>query len=172
MISESGIPAAASTTHARIYVDMSNSHNTGVAIANPVVGQTSIVISAFQKDGFTPVGESQGPIVLAGYAHQAKFADELISGLPEGFTGVLDISSLTPFAALTIRSLYNENHDFLMTAFPVSDVNREAPSPIVFPQIADGDGYVTEFILISPTGEASTTLSLYDETGNPLPVGD
>jgi len=104
-------------------------------------------------------------------------------GIPQGlrsivlepapdFTGVFDISSETPFAALTIRSLDNERHDFLMTTFPVADVTRPAPSPIVFPQIADGDGYITEFVLISPEGEVSSTLSFYGEDGVPLEFGD
>jgi hypothetical protein len=34
LVTESGIPAAASTTHARVYVDLSEGHNTGLAIAN------------------------------------------------------------------------------------------------------------------------------------------
>jgi len=109
--------------------------------------------------GATRVGTSQGPLQLAANGHAAQFADQLISGLPAGFTGVLDISSLTPFAALTIRSLINEVGNFLMTTFPIADQNRTAPSPIVFPQVADGGGYVTEFILISAGQAASTTLS-------------
>jgi hypothetical protein len=91
--------------------------------------------------------------------------------LPTGFTGVLDISSTTPFAALTIRSLLNERHDFLMTTFPIANANAPAPSPIVFPQVADGGGYVTQFIFISPTAASSATLSFWDETGAPLAIG-
>ena len=84
---------------------------------------------------------------------------------------MLDISSTTPFAALTLRSLDNERGDFLMTTFPVADANQAAPSPIVFLQIVDGGGYITEFILLS-SGEASnTTLSFYDEDGVPLAMG-
>jgi hypothetical protein len=105
---------------------------------------------------------------LVGNGHDAQFADQLITGLPVGFTGVLDISSTTPFAALTIRSLINERGDFLITTFPIADANRAAPSPIVFPQIADGGGYVTQFILISTSESSSTTLSFYGDDGTPL----
>jgi hypothetical protein len=52
-----------------------------------------------------------------------------------------------------------------MTTFPIADANTAAPSPIVFPQIADGGGYVTQFILISPIGGASTTLHFYSDDG-------
>jgi hypothetical protein len=172
LLSESGIPSAVSTTHARIYLDLSGSHNTGLAIANIASSNASIAINAFQMDGVTAVGTNQGSLPLAAYGHDAKFADQFISGLPTGFTGVLDIGSTTPFAALTIRSLLNERHDFLMTTFPIADANAAAPAPIVFPQVADGGGYVTQFIFISPSAASSATLSFWDETGAPLAIGN
>jgi sugar lactone lactonase YvrE len=171
LVTESGIPAAASTTHARVYVDLSGGHNTGLAIANLAENSASISIKAFRSDGTTGTGASQGPLQLPGNGHSAKFAGEFVSGLPTEFTGVLDIRSATPFAALTMRSLSNERGDFLLTTFPIADMNRAAPSPIVFPQIADGGGYVTQFILLSPGGASSAKLSFYGETGAPLAVG-
>ncbi len=36
------------------------------------------------------------------------------------------------------------------------------------PQIADGGGYVTEFILLSAGGTSSEMLNLYNDTGMPL----
>ena len=102
-----------------------------------------------------------------------KILSEKTLGLvPESFVAdrlviVLDIIAATPFAALTLRSLMNERGDFLMTTFPVADLTTEAPSPIVFPHVADGGGYLTEFILISAGGAASTALNLYDDHGSP-----
>jgi hypothetical protein len=171
LVSESGIPSAASTTHARVYVDLSANHNTGLAIANVTDTDSSITINAFQTDGSTASGTSQGPFPLSPNGYKAAFANQLISGLAEGFTGVLDISSTTPFAALTLRSLVNERGDFLMTTFPIADETQPAPTPIVFPQIVDGGGYTTQFILISAGGAASTTLGYYDETGTPTDFG-
>jgi hypothetical protein len=165
LISESGIPAANSTTHARIYVDLSGSHNTGLAFANLANTEASITISAFQKDGVTAIGTSRGPVSVDANGHKAAFADEFMEGLPDGFTGVFDIRSNSPFAALTLRSLYNENNDFLMTTFPIADVNRSAPVPIVFPHIADGGGYTTQVILISTAEASNTTLHFYNENG-------
>jgi lysyl endopeptidase len=166
--SESGIPAVAAITHARIYVDLSENYNTGLALAN--VGETSasITINAFLNDGITPAGNSKGSLELSGNGHRARFANELVSDLAAGFTGVLDISSLTPFAALTLRALNNERNHFIMTAFPVADANQAAPAPIVFPQIADGGGYISEFILISSGDAAGATLDYYDESGAPF----
>jgi len=171
LASESGIPAAASTTHARVYVDLRGGHDTGLAIANPASTSANVTIGAYRTDGVTAVGTSQGPLQLPGNGHSAKFATELISGLPAGFTGILDITSATPFAALTLRSLNNERNDFLMTTFPIADVNHTAPSPVVFPQIADGGGFVTEFILLNAGGASITTLSFFDNEGRQLAVG-
>ena len=165
MVSESGVPATVPTTHARIYVDLSKNHNTGLALANVEASGITITVNAFQEDGITAVGTSQGPLLLAGNGHDARFANQLISDLPEGFSGLLDISSTTPFAALTVRSLNNERHEFLMTTFPVADVTRPAPSPVIFPQVADGGGYITQFILISANNSSSNTIFFYSEEG-------
>jgi hypothetical protein len=147
-------------------VDLSGGHDTGLAIANVGGTEANITINAFNNDGVTPAGTSQGQLPLAAYGHDADFAEHFITGLPAGFQGVLDISSVTPFAALTVRSLTNAR-GFLFTTFPIADVNTAAPSPIVFPQIAAGGGDSTEFILLSPSAASNTTLYLYDGNGTP-----
>jgi enterochelin esterase-like enzyme len=165
LTTESGIPSAFSTTHALVFVDRTENHNTGIAVANVNTTSSSLSIQAFQNDGVTPAGASQDSLPLAGMGHDSKFADQLISGLPDGFAGVLDIRSEAPFAAITVRSLYNERNDFLITTFPVADATLPAPYPIVFPQIADGGGYVTQFILLGSQGAAEASLNLYDDSG-------
>jgi sugar lactone lactonase YvrE len=171
LVTESGVPATVSTTHARVYVDTSALHNTGLAIANPTNTSANITLNAFQIDGLTRIGTSNVPVYLSANGQIAHFAGEFIAGLPAGFTGVLDITSPNPFAALTLRSLYNERNDFLLATFPVADMMLAAPSPIVFPQLADGGGYMTQFILIGTGGASSTSVNYYDENGTPLAVG-
>jgi sugar lactone lactonase YvrE len=171
LVTESGVPMTSATTHARVYVDRSGNHNTGLAVANISEASAAITIRAYQTDGITAAGTSVGPLTLAAYGHDSKFADQYIAGLPDEFTGILDVSSTAPFAALTVRALYNENDDFLMTTFPVADGNQTAPSPIVFPQIADGGGYETQFILISTGDASSATIHYYGNDGAPLAVG-
>lgn len=194
LVTESGIPAAAPTTHARIYVDKSAGHDTGLAIAAitstaskdnleempvPPVG-LSFRVDAFQADGITLVNRSLTSLNLNFNGHLAKFVGQLISGLPDGFTGILDITSLPPdfssppkpFVALTLRSLTNSRGDFLLTTFPVADFNQPAPAPLVFPQIADGGGYQTQFILLNTGGStASINLNLFGDDGSGLAVG-
>jgi enterochelin esterase-like enzyme len=171
LVTESGIPSVLSTTHARIFVDLTQNHNTGLAIANLSGAAANPTIRAFRTDGVTSASASPGLLPLAGFGHDAKFADQFFPGLPADFMGILDISALTPFAAITVRSLYNERKDFLLTTFPIADVTRSAPSPIVFPHIADGGGYITQFILLSPQGAAETSLGLYNDNGKPFASG-
>ncbi|MBZ5537885.1 MAG: hypothetical protein LAO31_18170 [Acidobacteriia bacterium] len=169
LVTESGIPSATLTSHARVFVDMSSGHNTGLAIADVTGDARLITVSAYPMDGSYLMGS--GSFILPGKGHTAKFADQMIVGLLPGFKGVLDISSTTPFAALTLRSLSNARGDFLLTTFPLADVTRPAPVPLIFPQIADGGGYQTQFIFLSTTGAANTTVSFFDDDGSPLPVG-
>jgi hypothetical protein len=69
--------------------------------------------------------------------------------------------------------LTNGRGDFLLTTFPAADLTQPAPTPIVFPQIADGGGYKTEFILISADGStpASATVNFIDDNGAALILG-
>jgi hypothetical protein len=165
LVTESGIPSADPTNHARLYIDTSSGHDTGIALATTGDSAVNVRMSAYELNGITPVGTSA---VVNVSTHRAQFVSQLIPGLPSGFVGVLDIAADGPFAALALRSLINGRGDFLLTTLPVADANATAVSPLVFPQIADGAGYTTEFILISPGAASKTTLYFYGEDGQPL----
>jgi hypothetical protein len=171
LVTESGIPSAVPTTRARLFVDKSNGHDTGLAIANPGSTAGSVTVQAYQKDGITTAGNGTSTLTLAANGHRAAFAGEIVSGLPSGFTGVAELSSTSPFVALTLRSLTNKRGDFLLTTFPVADATQPAPSPLVFPQIADGAGYSTQFIFISATGSASVGVDFVGDDGLPVTIG-
>jgi YD repeat-containing protein len=172
LVTESGVPAATPTTHARIYVDKSGGHDTGLAIANGSNAALHVVATSYQTDGTTPAGHAPGAIDLVALGHDAKFVGQIIQALPDDFTGVLDLSSSTPFAALTLRSLANRRGDFLLTTFPIADATKLPPSPLVFPQIADGGGYQTQIILISTSSAAASfTLKYLDNNGQLIAIG-
>jgi hypothetical protein len=170
LVTESGVPSATPTTQARIFIDKSNGRDTGLALANPGDGNLNVTLKAFQTDGTTPAGSGSGNLTLGRRSHQARFAAELVSGLPTGFTGVFEITAPVPFVALTLRSLYNARGDFLLTTFPIADADRPAPEPIVFPQIADGGGFTTQFILLSPRGDVSLILRFFGDDGTRLGI--
>ncbi len=165
LVSEAGIPGLSSTNHARIYIDLSRNHSSGLADVDS--GPANIAINAFRTDGTAAARASRGLLRCAAGGHDAKFAEQLISGLPQGFTGVLDVNSATSFAALTLRSLTNERGEFLRTTFPIADASATAAWPY-FPQVADGGDYTTEFILLinpKPGCGAGTVLCFYSKDG-------
>jgi spore coat protein CotH len=170
VVSESGSPAAVATTHARIYVDQSSGHDTGVALAALDGEGFKVTLQAYQTDGVTSAGGGSEEIDLAGNGHAATFTAYLISDLPENFTGVLDIQAPKPFAALTIRSFKNTRNEFLVTTFPTADMTATISSPVVFPQIADGAGYSTQFVLINAGEDSDATISVFSNGGSPLSV--
>ena len=69
------------------------------------------------------------------------------------------------------REVIDQFGRYLMTTFPIADFTQPAPSPVVFPQIADGGGYSTQFILLSAGGASTATLNFYDDAGAALAVG-
>jgi hypothetical protein len=170
LVTESGVPSATPTTHARIYVDKSGGHDTGIAVANPGGSSATLVLSGFLIDGRTPAAPTPQTLSVLPNGHSAKFVGQVIPLLPPNFTGVVDISSSSPFVAVTLRSLSNGRGDFLLTTFPIADANQSPPSPIVFPQIAAGGGYSTQFIFIAPTGAVSLALSPFGDDGTPLNI--
>lgn len=171
LVTESGIPAAELTTHARIYIDHTGNRGTGLAVANPAASDITVMYKAYEKDGSTPAGDAGDPLILQKNGHAAQFVSQMISGLPAEFSGVLDITSPSPFAALTMQSLTNTRGDFLLTTFPIADATLSAPAPLVFPQIADGGGYLTRFVLLAAGAPASVDLTFYGDDGAPLAVG-
>ena len=167
LVTESGIPSATPTTRARIFVDLTGGHNTGLAIASPGGSSLQLTLTAFQNDGSTFAGSNV--TTLNGNGHTAAFAGQFIPGLPGSFTtGVLEISAASPFVALTLRSLNNARNDFLITTFPLADSNQLAPQPLIFPQIADGGGFRTQFILLGVNGASTTTTNLFGDNGAPV----
>ncbi len=172
LVTETGVPSVTPTTHARIYVDKSGGHDTGLAIANPGNSRIRVAATAYQLDGTTGAGSGSGTVDLEPLGHDARFAGQFISGLPDGFVGVLDMVSPAPFTALTLRSLTNARKDFLITTFPIADVNQAPPAPLIFPQIASGGGYQTQIILMNTSGIATAlSVNYFGDNGSRIPVG-
>ena len=171
VVNEAGVPAATPTTRARLYVDNSGGHDTGIAIANPRDTGAAISLRVYEMDGKTTVSEPAS-FSLDPRGHRANVARDLVSGLPAGFRGLMEVSSPTPFVALTLRALINSRGELLFATFPNADLTRPAPAPVIFPHLADGGGFRTEFILLGPITPAQTTLRLFGQDGKPLDVAD
>jgi hypothetical protein len=165
LIMESAVFSAAPATHARIYIDGSANHETGLSLTELGNKEATVTLRAYRSDGTTRAGSGPTNIQLSANGHRSAFINQLISELPSGFTGILDLQSSTPFAALTLRSLLNSRNDFLISTYPIADFAGPTPAPIVFPQIAAGDGYRTELIFLNTGDDADATLNCVGEDG-------
>src|SRR5262249_24668913 len=99
-------------------------------------------------------GSSAAPPVLRtipASGQIAIFLRELFPALPNSFRGLLRITTVvTPIAVDVFRAQTNERGNFLITATQVSDETKTAsPADSIIPQIVDGGGYTTQFILFS-----------------------
>jgi phosphatidylethanolamine-binding protein (PEBP) family uncharacterized protein len=171
LVTEAGVPRSPGTTRARIFVDLSGGHDTGLALAAVDGTAVQVELSAYRNDGTKVAGVANALLDLPGNGHRAAFAGELLAGLPAGFRGVLELASPRPFAAVTLRSLTNARGDFLLTTFPVADLTHSAQGAPVFPQIADAGGYRTEIKLLNSGDSVVSTLSYFGNDGSPLHVG-
>jgi hypothetical protein len=70
------------------------------------------------------------------------------------FGGTVLLTSNVPIGLVALRGTVNERDEFIITTVPASS-GPTTTGGSVFPQIADGGGYVTELILLNP---AATTI--------------
>ena len=153
-VSQAGVPAVPASTAFRMYEiecgDYPGQIQTGVAIANPSATTATVHLDLTNLDG-TESGMSTSLTIPPG-GQTAHFMQELISGIPYPFHGVIQITSNTPIAVVGLRGDYNARKDFLITTAMPTDANAPAPSGVmIFPHLVDGGGYTTEFVIYSGT---------------------
>jgi len=92
-------------------------------------------------------------------AQLAKFVTDMFSGISLPFKGVLRVStSGSALAVAELRVRVNERGDYLTSTTPPTNENSIASTaPVIFPQIANGGGFTTQFVLFS--GTANQTAS-------------
>ncbi len=154
------LPATGSAL--RTYVEASGtsgavgSINSGVALAN--AGATSATVSFDLTDlNGNPLASTS--IVVPGSGQMARFLDEVFPGISLPVKGVLRVSTAgSTVVVAALRGRYNERGDFLMsTTPPTNEMVPASAAPWILPQIANGGGFTTQFILFS--GASNQTAS-------------
>jgi len=164
LISAAGVLAAPSTTSARIFVDQAGTR-TGIAIANPGTQRVTATLRLMDRQGNE---EADATRILEPGTHLAAFADELFTGIGDGFTGVMQISTNAPVAPVTLKITTSSRGDPVLTTLPVADLTQPLTgASMVFPQIAIGSGFSTRFIMLNADTARNSTgaLSFFTEQG-------
>jgi hypothetical protein len=144
LISEAGVPESAPILTGRIYAEVNASLNTGLTIANP--NSQEAVITYYFSD------ETR----IAAGGHIAAFLNEEPFNAESPFSGTFTFSSDVPVAVVTLRGLTNDRSEFLMTTLPVSPLAAGTDAIVYFPYFADGEGWISEAILVNPIDSAMT----------------
>jgi len=175
-VSEAGVPVTMGTTF-RMFAQLSSSPQilSGIAIANATATQGTVTLSLTSLDGLTTLGTS-APQVLPASGQIVGFLDQLIPSVAgQTVQGILRITTtVSSISVVGLRARYNERQptaDFLITTTPPT-LETGAPSTAerLFPHLANGGGYTTQFILFSGTaGQTSGgTLSFVNSDGTPM----
>lgn len=170
LVSQAGVGAVQSFQSGRIFVDERGTQ-TGIALANPSA-QTATVRLRLRDSSGKEV--SSKFLTLDAGHHTATFVfqqfDQQLVGPGSNFTGSLTFESDQKLAAITLRQNHNKLGEPLYTTLPVADP-AAAPSltPMVFPQIAAGDNYVTQLILLNTSaGKLTGRVRFTASNGSPL----
>src|SRR5262249_26464618 len=140
----------------------------GLAIANTGTTPASVTLEVANLDG-SPAGLS-GSVNLAASGQFAGYLNGItgLDALPPTFRGVLRISSSAQISVVGLRGRSNERSEYITTTLaPWNEALTPPASGLYFPQIADGDGYVTEVVLFSSQpGQVSTGIvRFFSQTG-------
>src|SRR6185295_2946025 len=110
-------------------------------------------------------------ILIVGNGQVSRFLTDVFASLPPSMQGVLRISAPEPGVSVVgLRGRYNERGEFLITTTP--PVSETAPtnliSSYVFPEVANGGGYSTQFLLFGRSAGQPTNARIvfanYDGT--------
>jgi hypothetical protein len=169
-VTETSVPAVEPASALTAYVETAAAVQTGLAFANAGNSEATVTVSLTSVAGEDL--ELTTTLRLPANGHTALFLREIpgFASLPAVFRGVLHVTSTTPapISAITLRSRYNERGDFIVSTVQLLDEHTPASSQLIFPHLADGSGYTTDFVLFSASGPASGTLQFNTQSGEPL----
>ncbi len=165
ILSEAGVGLSKPAKSFTVYVDNLNNALSGYAVAN--AGAIPAILTLTLRDGSGAPRETR-QFTLPARQHIAEFAFERFPNTaPAGFEGSLEVTSDQNVSAVAVR-FDNATQDVFSTIPVLVD---EASTTLYFPQVADGNGYRTNFILVNPSGSATTAkLEFFASDGSPLPL--
>jgi hypothetical protein len=164
-VSEAGVPAIQTGNAFRLFFESTANGDvrTGIGIVNTSETTTTARFDLVRLDG-SSTGLT-GTLSIPAFGQRALFLDETpgFETLPKPFKGFVRITTTnnSDLAIVGLRGRVNERSDFLVTTTPPVNENSIANTTAVFPQVVDGGGFTTEFVLYGP----SNGLDLHGQNG-------
>ena len=148
LVTEAAVPSSAPIPAGRFYAEVAGRVKTGVAIVNPS-NQPAQISFYFTDAGGRSFGFNNISIPPKGLV--GRFLDESPFNSGSFGRGTFTFVSSVPVGVLALCEYRNERNEYLITTLPVSPLNAPGTSEAVFPHVADGGGWTTEFVLVNPT---------------------
>jgi hypothetical protein len=149
--SELTVPALGSSRSYWTVAEISAPSHTGLALVNPGTATASVLLTTYDDRGSLAASHT---LALAPGEHVAKFLveSEWFGQAKAPFRGTLEVRSDQPIGALALRGTYNDQGQFIMTSIPARSGEVPLTGQIeVLPQVADGGGYQTEWLMLNPS---------------------
>jgi hypothetical protein len=173
-VSQAGIASSAGGKAFRMYAEVAaDSIRTGVAVNNTTSTEAEVNFELTRMDG-TSTG-LRGSVKVPAHGQRGIFLNEIagLQSLSAPFSGIMRITSATNITASGLRTRLNERGSFLFTTTAARSELEPAANQLVFPHIADGGGYTTQFILFSGSAgqPQSGDLEFHSQSGGTLSIG-
>lgn len=163
VLSEAGVEAAQLTTRFTIFQDSRASADTGLALANPNISAAGVKLRLVNRNG---IDIAAAEISLGAGQQIARFISQLMPAARD-IEGTVVVSSNLALAAIALR--FDNPGLTAFTTLPILSENTAAIS--FFPQVADGGGFTTMFVLVNPAPVPATALlELFASGGGALEV--
>ena len=164
LVSEAAVQASPLVSSGRIFAEIGNGVNTGIALANP--NNVAVTVSFYFTDaGGANVGN--GNTVIPANTQIADFLNEATFGGQSSFFGTFTFTSSLSISAVGLRGFYNERSEFLSTTIPVISIGDAPIDAVTIPHFADGGGWVTQVVLVNPGDTAiSGNVQFADRAGS------
>jgi len=141
-----------------------------IALANPSDAPATAVLEMRNLDG--TILRTSAPIQVPANGEVSLFLNQVpgFETLPTPVEGTLRVSSPQGVIGTAFRLFYNERGETLFTTTGPLNENAGTPQQLVFPHIAEGGGYTTQFIVIGGISGQSNAgvLRFITGEGNPL----
>jgi Beta-propeller repeat len=146
------------------------STRSAVALANPAATPVSVVFQIRSLDG--TLLRTSRPVQVPASGQVALTLNSIpgFESLAVPIEGVLTVTSTSNqgITAAGFHLVNNERGNILYTGIGPLHEDAGATQQLVFPHIAEGGGYTTQFVVISGGQANSGVLSFFSEDGNPL----
>ena len=157
----------------RMYVEDTQATKTGVAVTNPSSSPATVT---FDLTGFDGSSLASTSVLIPGNGELAEFISDIFSAqtIAKPLYGVLRITTTaSAVSAVGLRGRYNDRGDFLITTIPtVSEAVPAAPDELFFPEIVNGGGFATQFVLFSGAAgqQSAGTVKFVNQDSTPMNV--